>query len=161
MNFRQGFFRIWVVGSILFIGAVGVFSYDKVSGEFNRASLDFSNQGILLVPVLCRDARGKVNVDYSPPEGPWTDYTASAGICWYQIDVLRRFYPEYKDLSQDVVSDRLYKKAGMVLDPARPWGTLGWVLLIALGIPAFVLLLGMALGWALSGFFSTRPKQTT
>jgi hypothetical protein len=123
--------------------------------------LDFSSQGILLVPVLCKDARGTAKVDYEPPEGPWTAYTAAAGQCWYKIDALRRLYPEYKDLSENDVSDRLYKKAGIVLDPARPWSTLGSAVLVALGIPAFLLLLGMALGWALSGFFSTRPKQST
>jgi hypothetical protein len=159
MNFRQGFFRIWVVGSVLFIGVVGVISYDKVSNEFNRAAMDFSSQGILLLPVDCKEARGTAKVDYSPPEGPWTAYTPRANQCWYQIGALRRLYPEYKDLSEDAISDRLYKKAGIELDPARPWAMLGWAVLIALGIPASVLLLGAALGWALSGFFTS--KQNT
>lgn len=58
MNFKQGFFRIWVVGSVLFIGAVAAISYDKVSGEFNKAAQDWSKDAILLVPVDCKEARG-------------------------------------------------------------------------------------------------------
>jgi hypothetical protein len=113
-----------------------------------------------LVPVDCREARGKVKADYTPPEAPWNAYTTSAQ-CWYQIDALRWLYPEYKDLSDDDVSDRLYKKAGIVTNPARPWATLGWAALVAVGIPAVILLLGAALAWALSGFFARGPKQNT
>jgi hypothetical protein len=107
MNFKQGFFRIWVVGWVLFIGAVAAISYNKVSGEFNKAAQDWSKDAILLVPVDCKEARGTAKVDYSPPEGPWTAYTPRANQCWYQIGALRRLYPEYKDLSDDAVSDRL------------------------------------------------------
>jgi hypothetical protein len=160
MNFKKGFFRIWVVGSVLFAGVVAMISYERIRAEFERASLDFSSMGILLVPLDCREARGKAKVDYTPPEGPWSAYTSSAQ-CWYQIDALRRLYPEYKDLTDGDVSGRLYKKAGVVTNPARPWSALGWAMLIAIGIPTFTLLLGAALGWALSGFFSTRSKQST
>ena len=37
MNFRQGFFRLWVVGSVLFVVAVGLFSYTQVASEFERS----------------------------------------------------------------------------------------------------------------------------
>lgn len=157
MNFRKGFFRIWVVGSILFAGAIAVLSYDSVRSEFEKAGQDWASQGILLVPVNCRDVRGKANVDYTPPEGPWNAYTNEAQ-CWYRIDVLRRLYPEYNDLSDDHVSDKLYKEAGIVTNPAKPWSTLTRAVMLAAGIPAFLLVLGAALGWALSGF-SSRPKQ--
>lgn len=89
MNFRKGFFRIWVVGSVLLAGAVGVLSYEKVRGEFEKAGQDWAKVGILLVPVNCRDVRGKENIDYIPPEGPWNAYATEAQ-CWCKIDALRR-----------------------------------------------------------------------
>jgi hypothetical protein len=148
MNFKQGFFRIWVVGSVVFAGAVGVSGYEKVAAEFERAGQHFP--GILMVPVNCRDARGTAKEDYTTGlDGPW---------CWYQIDALRRLYPEYNDLSDDSVGDRLYKKASIATNPAAPWKVLGNMLLIAIGVPLLVLLLGAALAWALSGFTAARPR---
>ena len=103
MNLRRGFFRIWVVVSIAFAGAVGVLGYEKVAGEFERAG---PWPGILMVPVDCRDARGNADKDYTTGlDGSW---------CWYQVDVLRKLYPEYKDLSDEAVGDRLYKKANIM-----------------------------------------------
>jgi hypothetical protein len=71
---------------------------------------------------------------------------------WHKVGDFRRLFPEYKDLSDDTVSTKMYEKADIPLNPAHPWQTLDIVLLIALGIPALVLLLGAAVGWALSGF---------
>jgi hypothetical protein len=158
MNFRQGFFRIWVVGSVLFAGAVGILGYEKVVAEFERAGQDWSSAGILLVPVNCRDVRGKVDVDYTGNLFDRFDNPPGAAQCWYKIDALTRLYPEYKDLSDDVVSNRLYQKANIAIkEPAAPWKALGIMLLIAFGVPALVLLLGAALAWALSGFTAARP----
>ena len=47
MNFKQGFFRIWVVASVLWIGAVGAFSYETISSEFEKDGHDWSKAGIL------------------------------------------------------------------------------------------------------------------
>ena len=158
MNFRQGFFRIWVVGSVLFVGVVSILGYQKVAAEFERTGRpDLSSFGTLVVPVNCREARGKAKVDYDGPEGPWNIYTAESQ-CWYKIGDLRRLYPEYKDLSDVVISNKLYKKANIAIEePAAPWKTLGIMLLIALGVPVLALLFGAALAWALSGFAATRP----
>src|SRR4051812_4539964 len=106
MNFRRGFFRLWLVVSALFILAVGFFAYEKVSGEFAKASQDWSSAGILLLPVDCREARGNSGTDYTPPDSPWNSYTAVAR-CWYKVGDFRRLYPEYKDLSDDAVSTKM------------------------------------------------------
>lgn len=73
------------------------------------------------------------------------------------MPTFRRLFPEYKDMVDDVVSDKLYSKAGIELHPARPWKALGIALSIAIGAPLIVLVLGAALGWALVGF---RPRST-
>jgi hypothetical protein len=150
VNFRQGFLRLWIVGSVVFAGGVGVLGYEKVAREFERAGQVWP--GTLLVPVDCRDARGTAKEDYTTGlDGPW---------CWYQIDVLRRLYPEYKDLSDDTVGDRLYKRANIATNPAAPWKALRNMLLIAFGVPALALLLGAALAWVLAGFAARRSPPT-
>jgi hypothetical protein len=66
-------------------------------------------------------------------------------------------YTEYNDLSDDVLSTKLYQKAAIsIKEPAAPWKTLGFVLLIAIGVPVLALLLGAALAWVLSGFAAPR-----
>jgi hypothetical protein len=142
MNFRRGFFRIWVILSSLFIIGVAFASYKEVIGEFEKASLDFSSF-VIEVPVNCTEARGKSGTDYLEFQK-----------CWYQMPTFRRLFPEYKDMSDDAVSDKLYAKAGIELHPARTWKALGIAISIALGVPLVALVIGAALGWAFSGFRS-------
>jgi len=108
-----------------------------------------------MLPVDCKEARGKSGTDYTPPEGPWNSYTARPN-CWYKLPDFRRLYPEYRDLSEDAVSDKLYDQAGIVRNPARPWRELGTSTAIALGVPLIVLIIGAGIGWAFSGF-RTKP----
>ncbi|TYL84519.1 hypothetical protein FXB40_44785 [Bradyrhizobium rifense] len=155
MNFGRGFFRVWIILSALFAMGVAVVSYQDVKEEFEKASLDFSQVGTLMLPVDCREARGKSGADYTAPDRPWNTYTATPN-CWYKLPDFRRLYPEYRDRSETALSDKLYSKAGIVLSPARPWRALGMALAIALAVPLFVLIVGAALGWAFSGFRSKR-----
>jgi len=65
----------------------------------------------------------------------------------------RRLYPEYNDLTDDVLTQKMYEKANRPLKaPAEPWWFLGQAISVAVIVPLFVLLLGSALAWALSGF---------
>lgn len=63
MNFRRGFLRLWAVGSVLFVVAVGLFSYGRVAYEFERSGPDWAKFPTL-IPVDCQDARGKSGTDY-------------------------------------------------------------------------------------------------
>jgi hypothetical protein len=154
MNLRRGFFRIWLVLSALYIIAVGALFYGDVSEQFRKAALgaEFkkAGAGILLVPVLCKEARGKDGEDYDA-SGPWNDYRAEK-LCWYQEPKFRRLYPEYKDLTEDDLSDRLYQRAGLKIERAKPWVLVGTVAAIALSVPLAVFILGTAIGWAFAGF---------
>ena len=38
MNLRRGLFRLWIVGSALFVIAVASISYGDINAEFERAS---------------------------------------------------------------------------------------------------------------------------
>jgi hypothetical protein len=146
VNFRQGFLRLWVVGSVLFVVAVGLFSYKQVMSEFERSSQWQDWSKFRVIPVDCRDARGKSGIDYDGNYFDRLDEPGSHPKCWYKIDALRRLYPEYNDLSEDVLINKLRQKAGVpTTEPEAPWKTLRIVILVAVGVPVLFLLLGEAL----------------
>jgi hypothetical protein len=100
-----------------------------------------------LVPTLCSEARGVMGKDFEIRETP--------GICWYELSNFRLRYPEFKNLSDRDLDAKLYTAVGRPLPPTRPtfpWTTLFKWLVTAIGIPLLVLILGAAIGWALSGF---------
>src|ERR1041384_4888500 len=78
------------------------------------------------------------------PESP--DYSKERSFCWFQLPKVRAFYPEYKDLTDDQLSEGLYAKADMPLTPIRPWALVRETAVIASGVPLSVLLVG----WAMS-----------
>src|SRR5262245_25155998 len=127
MNLRRGFFRIWLDFSALYVVAVVAIFYGDVREQFRKATLraEFKKAGadLLLVPVLCKDARSKDGEDYDS-SGPWNDYR-SEELCWYQEPKFRRLYPEYEDLAEDDLSERLYHRAGLQIERPRPWALVG------------------------------------
>jgi hypothetical protein len=154
MNFRRGFFRLWLLASILFVAAVAFLAYEPIINSFKRAaeSKAWSEVGLMLLPVHCKDARGKSGTDYTGREASWTDYSTE-GQCMYKMADFRRLYPEYKDLSDNDLANKTYEKANRPLRPEpEPWWSLGQAVAIAVGVPLIVLLLGGAVAWALSGF---------
>src|SRR5262245_25453433 len=98
MNWRRGLFRLWIVGTVLFVLAVAFVSY----GEIKR---QFEPREETSVPVQCGLARGKAGTDYAVKKtakpGPWDAYAERNpdAPCWYAISKFRTFYPEYKDLT--------------------------------------------------------------
>ena len=157
MNLRRGFFRLWLVGSMLWVIGVAVVSYDLVASEFKRAaeSKAWSEVGLMLLPVHCKDARGASGADYTGREGPWSDH-ATEGKCMYKMADFRRLYPEYKDLSDNDLVHKAYDRANRTLqaDP-DPWRMIGQAVAIAVIVPLTVLLFGWVVGWAFAGFHRT------
>ena len=90
MNWRPGLFRLWIVGSVLLVIAVAFISYGGIKAEFASDAAIWPDE--ILVPVLCANARGVAEADYIK----MGDY------CWYAMSIVRRLYPEYKDLSDNV-----------------------------------------------------------
>ena len=147
MNWRRGLFRLWIVGSALFVLAVAFVSYGDIKKEFDAAALmDEIKDYEQLVPVLCADARGAA------------DFIGVNDNCWYAMSKFRRLYPEYNDLSDNELTRKLYTARGVEFhDLPKPWVTLGTWAGIAFSIPLVVLVLGASLVWAFSGFAATRP----
>jgi hypothetical protein len=156
MNWRRGLFRLWIVGSALFVLAVAGTSYSDIKQKFNAVGLS----QFVLLPVLCGDARGVAGKDYTTREGqspgPWDSYANPSSLdnCWYGMSKFRPLYPEYKDLSDNELRRKLYAMIGVELYdyPPNPWATIGMWASIALGVPLVVLALGSSLVWAFSGF---------
>ena len=154
MNVRQGMFRLWVVLSAVFVLGVVVASYSSIIQEFRFASQDwdavfkeYGGSGSL-IPVDCGQALGVLS----------TDYSQSDGECWYVKDAFRNLYPEYKDLNDHDLNERLYAKAGRPLKHFHPWVKVGEAVGVAFGVPLAVLVLGFSLMWVGSGFSRTKPE---
>jgi hypothetical protein len=147
MNWRRGFFRLWVLGSALFVIAMAISNYAEIKHQFDLGNFEPD------VPVLCSDARGVEGTDFSS-NPPWEEGKDS---CWYTLSKFRPLYPEYKDLSDEDLIFELYKKRGFssIQHLTNPWMTLLTDIGIAFGVPLIVLILGTTLAWVLSGFKAT------
>jgi hypothetical protein len=148
VNVRRGLFRLWVVLSSLWVILIVAVSFAPVHEEFGKAaSMRIINAGSWEPdePVECSEARG-------------TDFRREGELCWYSLAVFRKLYPEYADLKEKDLSEKLYAKAGRPLTPIRPWGLLGEKAALALGPPIAVLIIGWAFIWALSGFLHPEPR---
>lgn len=153
MNAKRGFFRIWLAFSVLFAAVVFIITFDNVRGEFNRARFDqVLSKDEVLLPVPCKDARGKKGVDFTAGEGLFNDLIPDAK-CTYRISDFRRLYPEYNDLSDNILTRRIYEKANIAIKPpAEPWTTLGVAMALALGVPLLLLGFGITVAWVAAGF---------
>jgi len=165
MNWRRGLFRLWIVGSALFVIAVAVISYSEIKAQFDATALQrwVEANDTLLVPQLCGEARGVAGTDYSTETGPPNYFEKFDNLnpfdkCWYAMSKFRPLYPEYNNLSDKELSRKLYADHGMpIRDLPNPWATLGVWASIAFGIPLAVLALGASLVWAFSGLAAKRP----
>jgi hypothetical protein len=153
MNLHKGTFRLWVVLSVLFIMAVGTIEFSCVRAEFQTAQKDAELSEkwgwSLLLPADCEKARGELGKDYERQKD---------GLCWYDVPKFRALYPEYKDLKDSDLGDRLYAKVGIPVTKPHPWNTMAKVIGVAVGVPLAALLLGAALFWAFAGFRSAPAR---
>jgi hypothetical protein len=155
MNWRRGLFRLWIVGSALFVIAVASISYSNIKKQFDdAANAAWGASDEVLVPQLCGDARGVAGADYTTEQGGPEDKPNPFDKCWYAMSKFRRLYPEYNDLSDNELTRKLYPYHGIPAptEPPNPWATVGMWAGIAFGIPLVVLVLGSSLVWAFSGF---------
>jgi hypothetical protein len=157
MNWRRGLFRLWIVGAALFVIAVAAVSYSDIKADFDKVALQkyMEERSAVLVPQLCGDARGVAGSDYSRLEV--TSKPNFFDNCWYEIPKFRALYPEFKNISDKELTQKLYKDLGIpTRELPNPWATLGVWASVAFGVPLVVLVLGASLTWAFSGFAATR-----
>jgi hypothetical protein len=101
MNWRRGLFRLWIVGSALFVIAVAVISYREIKEQFDAAANAAAweaSEFETVVPQLCGEARGVAGEDYSTVVPNPSDKDKKPDpheTCWYKISKFRPLYPEY------------------------------------------------------------------
>jgi hypothetical protein len=154
MNIRRGLFRLWLISAGFFILCVAWFCAPEVWDEFDRVSTvpDLSRLSAPALPFPCDKARGELGSDYikSEERGPRLFYGGkSVETCWMGLSKMRSLYPEYNDLSNEELSLRVYKKAGL---PARPWFILLKVSAVVVFVPLAVLGMGVSILWTVAGF---------
>jgi hypothetical protein len=127
MNWRRGLFRLWIVGSALFVLAVAFVSYSDIKQKFDRQPNKIFEVQLpdgRTYDVKAPDMQSAIAIVKALPEG---------------------FVPDKPELSD----------ADVGLAPS-PWVTLGTWAAIAFGIPLVVLALGSSLVWAFTGFAARR-----
>lgn len=144
MNLRRGLYRLLAVFTLLWFIFVGSMFFGVLQKEFVKASLNFP--GEILLPMQPSQVRGSEGADYTcdSAEGP--------NACWYRLSTFRILFPEYKDLGEKELSDKMYPAAGIERHPAEPWQMLWRVLLVALALPVLLLILGELVAWIYRGF---------
>ena len=157
MKWSRGLFRLWLVSTLLWIAIVGVASRTQIRAAFSKAeeAKQWDAVGTTMLPVNCNAAKGKEGTDFKKEEaGPWIDFRPDPKVrlCWYEASNFRPLFPEYADLSDRELEDKLYAAANLPVSTPHPWGDLASVIAAALGPPVLVLVLGGALMWALKGF---------
>jgi hypothetical protein len=152
MNWRRGFLRIWIILSVLFAVGVVTLSMDDIKAAYHRYMFYVEDaKWAPIVPVECSDVRGKDGVDFHR-----VALGSDTVHCWYDIQKFRGQFPEYKDMTDDTLSDRLYAKLGMPTQHLPSfWEMLAVTAGKAIGIPLTVLALGCAMTWAVAGFRSS------
>src|SRR5262249_13961337 len=164
MNWRRGLFRLWIVGTALFVIAIAFVSYSEIKTKFdaldnwNSRPADFE----LFVPELCGEARG-VGGLITPSSTDYRNrrtnllgqiFSANAGTsCRNSGNSIRNI----AGCQITTFVRKLYPDHGIDMPFLNPWATLGLWASIAFGIPLVVLVLGASLVWAFSGFAAKRP----
>jgi hypothetical protein len=145
MNWRRGFFRIWLLASILWILGIAAAFWTDAAKQFELARLSDEELISQRYPV-CRQ------LPNPPPKGFILDECADAlqkaGINpfdVYDIAELRRWGRGNSYVEQSM----------RMISVAPP------MLALLLGPPFCILLFGIAVGWVLSGFTSSRDSVDT
>jgi hypothetical protein len=117
MNSRN-VFRLWIIGTALFVISVAFLGYRDVQKEFDELAILRELKGETVVPVLCGEARGIAG----------EDYTNNQEVCWYAISRFRVLYPEHNEQSDEALARKLYAARGVDLHfppppnaPSRPF----------------------------------------
>lgn len=156
MDFKRGFFRLWVAASLLWVPSVIVANWADIqqdtawSPQSRREDNPFTR-----LPVPCSEARGTKGQHYAAGDAsePWNRYRSIPGACWYSQKVLRELYPEYAELDFKTLEDRLYRRLDWQKAEERDPLTNTKEAAIGALLPPIGILLIVYLGtWVFAGF---------
>jgi hypothetical protein len=158
MNIKRGLFRLWVVLTLLWVVGVAFVGGGNITSDTAWGGQPWLADPIAAFPVLCSDYRGKQGADFQVKRAfePWNEYRQPSQACWYDAAKFRQLWPEYKDLSDNEVMDKLYTRLDWYHASFDPLYNTKVVLMKALIPPAVIFVIGFLFVWAFSGF--ARPK---
>lgn len=161
MNIKRGLFRLWVVLTVLWVAGVILVGWNNITDDPAWGGQPWLASPIASFPVLCSEARGAAGVDYvaKVANEPWNQYRDNRQACWYDAAKFRQMWPEFKDLSDNDVLDRLYTDLGWYHSSFDPLHNTKIVLMKALIPPAVIFVIGGLFVWAFAGF--ARPRKLT
>jgi hypothetical protein len=159
MRVRRGFFRLWIVGTALFVFAIAFISYNDIKAQFDAVPskpevtssfiAEFRQQypeynnltdAQLLDTVYKKFYSGMPREEFEKQVSE--QISASNKIVKFQGQV-HEFPADFTDEEIATALKRTIK---------NPWASVGEAAAIAFGIPLAVLILGASLIWAFSGF---------
>jgi hypothetical protein len=161
MNWRRGLFRLWIVGSVLFVLVVAFVSYSQIK-EPHEVETIATDAGLAdwvhqrFYSDMPREQFDKKIAAPKPITEPEVIARLEAIIA--KIDTSRGF-DEWTD--DELRAYQVHR----IIEPDRIKGPTFWAIFgrwaiirasIALGIPLAVLALGSSLVWAFSGFAAKR-----
>lgn len=157
MNWRRGFFRLWLVASICWIGWIGTRNVSGIVEEFDRTRFDKEVADSPLLPTECGTVRGSEGKDYvRTPAGASFSLAEAIGnksYCWLKPASFRSLYPEYADLEVREAQKILFERNKIAFGrEGNPWTVLGWTALFSIVPPLLALAIAMILVWIMRGF---------
>jgi len=152
MNWRRGLFRLWIVGTALFVLAIAFISYLDIKAEFDAAVADKRAAASMLATNadwvhqrfysdMPRKQFDKKITDPNPITEP--NVIAQLQAIVANIDTSRPFDDWTFDELAAYSLNRFIEPT-----PNLPWASVGKVASIAFGVPLAVLVLGASLVWA-------------
>ena len=150
MNWRRGLFRLWIIGSALFVLAVAFFNYPSIKAEFIVAA----NKPDLAANATLADEVYQRFYDDMPREQ--FDKKISDPKVIARLEAIVKNIDTSRPLSQWTDDELLASMTLPDTGSTSPWISVGTVTAVALGIPLVVLVLGSSLVRAFSGFAAKR-----
>jgi hypothetical protein len=150
MNWRRGLFRLWIVGSALFVLAVAFVSYSSIKSEFDAVA---KKPDLAASAELADEVYRRFYSDM--PREQFDKKTSDPKVIARLEAIIAKIEPS-RPLSQWTEDELLAVLTLPDTGRAHPWTTVGMWAGIAFGIPLVVLVLGSSLVWAFSGFAAKR-----
>jgi hypothetical protein len=160
LRVARGLFRLWIVGTALFVIIIAFVSYSDIKAQFDAvASDEAAVSSMLAANTTFADEVYKSFYSDMPREqfdkritsaNPMPELVARLKTTVTHLDTSRSLSEWTND---ELLAVYLYPPAAAA---RNPWATVGQMAVIAFGIPLAVLVLGASLVWAFAGFSAKR-----
>lgn len=141
MNWRKGLFRLWAVATVLWIGSFGALVYGDVESYIETERKVSEKPTVTFKIGASNGLQHRVTVQRTA-----TKSEIIAAIEKARIEGLA------PDASAKIAEDAIKGLSDDIVEQERKLGILKEYGAIALGVPTAILVIGVMLAWAFSGF---------